>query len=89
MDPESYLTFVSKISMDENIVQNYGLQKILVAIKNCRNIGKDDMKYNNYMPEMIVDPEQYVSSSLEQFLRQLIRDVDSNGRWRALYSRTS
>ena len=28
-------------------------------MKNCRNIGKKDMKYNDTMPKMKVDPENY------------------------------
>ena len=31
-------------------------------VKNCRNIGKKDMKFNDAMPEMKVDPESYVST---------------------------
>jgi len=30
-------------------------------VKNCRSIGKKDMKYNDVMPKMKVDPETYVS----------------------------
>lgn len=28
-------------------------------MKNCRKIGKKDMKYNDAMPKMSVDPESY------------------------------
>ena len=28
-------------------------------MKNCRNIGKKDMKFNDTMPKMKVDPESY------------------------------
>jgi urease len=34
------------------------------AAKNCRNISKRDMKFNDVMPKMKVDPERYVSASL-------------------------
>lgn len=29
------------------------------AVKNCRKIGKKDMKYNDTQPKMKVDPERY------------------------------
>ena len=33
-------TFVSKLSLEKNVVQGYGLQKIVLPVKNCRNISK-------------------------------------------------
>ena len=33
-------------------------------MKNCRNIGKREMKYNDCMPKMKVDPETYVSQTV-------------------------
>lgn len=29
------------------------------AVKNCRGIGKKDMKLNDRLPKMSVDPETY------------------------------
>ncbi len=52
-------TFVSKISLEKNIVQQYGLQKILLPVKNCRNIGKKDLIHNNATPQIDVNPENY------------------------------
>jgi len=40
-------------------VEKYDISKKIVAIKNCRNIGKKDMKYNDYTPNISVDPETY------------------------------
>lgn len=51
--------FVSQASLDTNTVQSYGLKKRVEAVKNCRNIGKADMKFNDTMPKMKVDPESY------------------------------
>lgn len=36
-------------------------------MKNCRNITKSDMKYNDLMPKMRVDPESYVSHTHNHF----------------------
>ena len=55
---------MSKASVDTGTVQTYKLRKRVEVIKNCRNIGKKDMKYNASMPKMKVDPETYVSSSV-------------------------
>jgi urease subunit alpha len=35
------------------------LDKQLVAVKNCRNISKSDMKHNFATPHISVDPETY------------------------------
>jgi urease subunit alpha len=51
--------FVSKSSVEKNISTNYGLNKILYTIKNTRNIGKKDMKYNDSMPKINVDSETF------------------------------
>lgn len=45
--------------MDLDIPSKYGLKKRIEVVKNTRNIGKKDMKYNNAMPIMKVDPESY------------------------------
>jgi len=52
-------TFVSKISLENNVVQQYGLQKIVLPVKNCRNIGKKDLIHNDATPEIDVNPENY------------------------------
>lgn len=58
--PQTSITFVSKASVDTGTVQSYNLRKRVEAVKNCRNIGKKDMKYNELMPKMKVNPETYV-----------------------------
>ena len=52
-------TFVSKISLENNVVQQYGLQKIVLPVKNCRNIGKKDLIHNDATPDIDVNPENY------------------------------
>lgn len=53
------VTFVSKVSLDKKIVQQYGLEKITLPVTNCRNIGKKDMANNSATPHIEVDPEKY------------------------------
>jgi urease subunit alpha len=53
------ITFVSKASLEKNIVQQYGLQKIILPVKNCRNISKKDLVHNDATPHIDVNPENY------------------------------
>ncbi|KAF1944682.1 urease [Clathrospora elynae] len=57
--PQSSITFVSQASISSGVVKSYGLRKRVEAVKNCRNIGKRDMKFNDARPRMKVDPERY------------------------------
>ncbi|MDO4490578.1 MAG: urease subunit alpha [Lachnospiraceae bacterium] len=57
---ESCLTFVSKAAYENNVKEKYGLEKTVVPVGKCRNIGKADMKFNDGTPEIKVDPETYV-----------------------------
>jgi len=45
--------------VDNGIIASYGLRKRIEAVKNCRTIGKKDMKFNDTMPKMKVDAESY------------------------------
>ena len=55
----SCLTFVSKAAMKEGVKEKYGLQKQVVPVSGCRNIGKKDMKHNDKTREITVNPETY------------------------------
>lgn len=53
---------MSQASLNNGKVKSYDLKKRIEAVKGCRKIGKKDMKYNDAMPKMKVDPERYVSA---------------------------
>jgi urease subunit alpha len=53
------VTFVSQASIDNNIAEKYGIRRPLVACKNTRNIGKGDMKLNDWQPYIEVDAQTY------------------------------
>lgn len=57
--PRTSVLFVSQASISSGVVASYGLRKRVEAVRNCRNIGKRDMKFNDAMPRMRVDPEKY------------------------------
>ncbi|MEE1071513.1 MAG: urease subunit alpha [Cellulosilyticum sp.] len=56
---DTCITFTSKAAMEENIKEKYGLKKILLPVKDCRNIGKKNMIFNDKTPKITVDPETY------------------------------
>ncbi|KAK7690863.1 Urease [Cerrena zonata] len=53
------VTFVSEISITSGIMASYGLSKRFEAVRNCRKVTKKDMKWNDALPTMEVDPETY------------------------------
>jgi urease subunit alpha len=53
------LTFVSQAALDADIPQQIGLQTPAVAVKNTRNLSKQDMKLNDITPRIEVDPQTY------------------------------
>lgn len=57
--PATSVLFVSQASIDSGAVTSYGLKKRVEAVKGCRTVGKKDMKFNDAMPKMRVDPESY------------------------------
>ncbi len=56
---ETCLTFVSAAAVDNKIARKYGLQRPLVAVENCRKLGKKDMPLNDATPDIRVDPDTY------------------------------
>ncbi|CAM9454422.1 unnamed protein product [Discosporangium mesarthrocarpum] len=56
----SGIAFVSRSSLAEGgAVAGYGLKKRVEAVRGCRGIGKKDMRLNDFMPKITVDPETY------------------------------
>jgi len=53
------IAFVSKLCQRESVAAQYGLTKRIEAVRNCRNIGKRDLKWNDALPKITVDPETY------------------------------
>ncbi|PKH66953.1 urease subunit alpha [Flavobacterium sp. ALD4] len=53
------VTFVSKISIENKTIEKYGLNKIILPVENCRNIGKKDLIHNDKTPNIEVNPENY------------------------------
>ena len=55
----SCITFVSKAAYDAGIKEKLSLQRQVLPVENCRNIGKKDMKNNDVIADISVNPENY------------------------------
>jgi urease subunit alpha len=55
----SSLTFISQVALDEKVPKRYGLERPVVAVRGCRDIGKKDLPNNDATPEIKVDPDTY------------------------------
>jgi len=53
------VSFVSQAALDDGIGNSLGLDKRLVAVKNCRSVRKQDLILNSYQPHMEVDSQTY------------------------------
>ncbi|MEH2176284.1 urease subunit alpha [Nostoc sp.] len=53
------LTFVSQAALEKEIPSQLSLQKAAVAISGTRQLSKRDMKLNDALPHIEVDPETY------------------------------
>ncbi len=51
--------FCSKVSIEKGIGRQYGLNKELFGVTNCRGLTKAEMKLNDSTPKISVDPETY------------------------------
>jgi urease subunit alpha len=53
------MTFVSQVAHQAGIGDQLGLKKQVVPVANTRKLSKRDMKLNDLLPQMEVDPETY------------------------------
>jgi urease subunit alpha len=56
---KSCRTFVSRVALEEGIIERYGLAREVVAVRDCRGIGKKDLKRNDATPSIRVDADTY------------------------------
>jgi urease subunit alpha len=53
------IAFVSQLCKTKGVARGYGLTKRIEAVKGCRKITKRDLKWNDALPKITVDPETY------------------------------
>jgi urease subunit alpha len=61
-------TFLSQAAIRRGIGKKLRLSKMVVPVKNCRELKKKDMKHNSYLPKIEVDPETYTVRADGQLL---------------------
>jgi urease subunit alpha len=61
--------FVSSRAFEEGHVRALGLTKRLSPVSRCRGIGKRDMRLNDALPKLTVDPETYEVRADGELLR--------------------
>ena len=54
------VTFLSQAAIDQQVHTRLGIQKRVAAVQHCRTIGKRDLKLNETLPHIEVDPETYM-----------------------------
>ena len=63
------IAFVSQRALSEGTVRPLGLGKQIVAVRDCRKLTKRDMKLNDALPKIAVDPETYEVHADGELLR--------------------
>jgi urease subunit alpha len=54
------ITFVSQIALEREVPKKLNLQRRVVAVKHCRSVKKRDLRLNDALPNIEVDPETYI-----------------------------
>nr|WP_278244208.1 urease subunit alpha [Ethanoligenens harbinense] len=53
------ITFLSQAAVEGGLPERLGLRKIIRPVRNCRVVSKKDMRFNDRMGDIRVDPETY------------------------------
>ena len=56
---QSCVTFVSKWACDHDIAGHLGLERVVLPVSHCRDISKRDMRHNDTLADVRVNPETY------------------------------
>ncbi|WP_426765229.1 urease subunit alpha [Pseudarthrobacter sp. 1G09] len=56
---QTSITFLSQAAIDAGVPAELGLEKVIRPVSGIRNLTKADLKYNDAMPDIQVDPETY------------------------------
>jgi urease subunit alpha len=77
------MAFVNQAAIENNIKEKYKLHKMVVPVKNTRNLGKSHMVHNSYCPEDItIDPETYeVKINGEHITCEPVKEVSLGQRY--------
>jgi urease subunit alpha len=62
------ITFVSQAALESDIGRRYGLSKRLSAVQSVRQVRKQHLVHNGYLPTMEIDPQTYAVRADGQLL---------------------
>ena len=57
--PQTCAPFISQAALDHGVPERLQLKRHIVPVRDCRQLGKQQMIHNNYLPHMEVDPQTY------------------------------
>jgi urease subunit alpha len=63
------IAFVSQLCQSKGVARKYGLKKKIEAVRGCRKVQKRDLKWNDALPKITVDPETYEVRADGELLR--------------------
>ena len=55
----SCLTFLSRAAFDGGVADTLGLENQIAVVKDTRQVTKNDLIHNTYLPKITVDPQTY------------------------------
>lgn len=61
-------SFNQQAALDKGVKEQYGLNKRVEAVRGVRRLTKDDMKLNNSLPKLMVDPEFFTVAADDKIL---------------------
>ena len=53
------ITFMSQAAVKAGVADGLQLTSMIGSVRDCRQVGKQDMVLNDYMPDISVDPQTY------------------------------
>ncbi|MBI0278619.1 urease subunit alpha (plasmid) [Hafnia alvei] len=56
---DTCVTFVSQAALEDGVKEKAGLERQVMAVKNCRSVSKRDLVRNDKTPNIEVDPETF------------------------------
>ncbi|OAA49692.1 Urease, alpha subunit [Cordyceps fumosorosea ARSEF 2679] len=62
--PSASAMFVSKASVANGAIKSYNLAKRIETVKDTRKVSKHDMKFNDSMPSLNIDPETFTRATI-------------------------
>lgn len=57
--PRTRMTFMSQAAVEAEVPKKLGLESLIGVVRNTRGLTKKDMKLNDYLPVIEVDPQNY------------------------------